>query len=74
MIAPLRPATSSRSTATSLLAARRVVAAVLLERPLRHQRPSVRVSNYLAWSFVAWTISVAAIYGGMSLWWGIGSR
>ncbi|MBI3840187.1 MAG: hypothetical protein HY288_19875 [Planctomycetia bacterium] len=63
MIAPVRePPARPTGSANRLAAARRVVAAALLNRSARRNSGTPRVSNLLAWTFVAWAAAVAISY------------
>jgi hypothetical protein len=66
MIAPVR---EPRDSTSGLATARRAVAAALLGRTRRQPSSPPRVSNRLAWGFVAWITAVAVAYFALPGWW-----
>jgi hypothetical protein len=72
MIAPVRePASRSSPSGHGLASARRAVAAVLFRRTPCQTSSASRVSSFVAWTFVGWTIAVAASYFAFGAWWAI---
>jgi hypothetical protein len=72
MIAPVRePPSRASSSANSLASARRAVAAVLFRRTACQTSPASRVSSLVAWTFVGFSIAIAASYFAFGAWWTI---
>jgi hypothetical protein len=72
MIAPVRePPSAPSPSANSLASARRAVAAVLFRRTACQSSSAPRVSTFVAWTFVGWSIVITASYFAFSAWWTI---
>jgi hypothetical protein len=72
MIAPVREdRPSSAHRPRGLTMARRAVAAVLFQHSDEPAPASPRVSSYVAWTLIAWVMTITASYFAFWSWWAI---